>query len=42
MSIDITLGKTQISKMIQSGRYFGSWWGNLGEKALTTIAIFFS
>ena len=33
------LSKAQISKMIQSGGSFGSWLGNLGKKALTSIAI---
>ena len=39
MSNDIKLNKSQISKIIQSGGSFGSWLGNLGEKALTNIAI---
>ena len=39
MSTDIKLSKAQISKIIQSGRSFGSWLGNLGKKALTNIAI---
>ena len=39
MSTDIKLSKTQISQIIQSGRSFGSWFSNLGGKALTNIAI---
>ena len=39
MSTDIKLNKAQISKIIQSGRFFGSWSGNLWKKALTDIAI---
>ena len=39
MSADKKLGKTQIPKIIQSRRSFGSWLGNLGKKALTNIAI---
>ena len=32
MSRDIKLSKAQISKIIQSGVYFGSWLNNLGKK----------
>ena len=39
MSTDIKLSKTQISKIVQSGGSFGSWLGNLGKKALASIAI---
>ena len=39
MSTDIELSKAQTSKIIQSGGSFGSWLGNLGQKALTNIAI---
>ena len=39
MSTDIKLSKAQISKIIQSGRSFGPWSGNLGRKALTNVAI---
>ena len=39
MSTDIKLSKAQISKIIQPGRFFGSWLGNLRKKALTNIAI---
>ena len=39
MSTNIKLSKAQISKIIQSGGSFGSWLGNVGKKALTTIAI---
>ena len=39
MSTDIKLSKAQISNVIQSGRYFGSWLANLGKKALTNISI---
>ena len=42
MSIEIKLNKAQISKIIQSGGSFGFWLGNLGKKALTNIAFFFS
>ena len=34
------LSKAQISKIIQSGGSFGSWLGNLENKALTYITIF--
>ena len=37
MSTDIKLSKAQISKIIQSGGSFGSWFGNLGKKALKTL-----
>ena len=39
MSTDIKLSKAQISKIIQSGGSFGSWLGNLGNKAPTNIVI---
>ena len=39
VSTDIKLSRAQISKIIQSGEYFGSWLGNLGKKALANIAI---
>ena len=39
MSTDIKLSKAQVSKLIQSGGFFGSWLGNLGKKAVTNIAI---
>ena len=39
MSTEITLSEAQISKIIQSGRSFGSLLGDLGKKALITIAI---
>ena len=39
MSTNIKLSNIQISKIIQSGGSFGSWLGNVGKKALTTIAI---
>ena len=39
MSIDIKLSKTQVYKVINRGRSFGSWLGKLGEKAVTSIAI---
>ena len=38
MSTDIKLSQDQISKIIQSGRYFGFWLGNLGRKAITKSA----
>ena len=41
ISRDIKLSKTQISKIIQSAGSFGSWLGNLKEKARTNIAILF-
>ena len=40
MSTDTKLSKAQISKTIQSGRFFGPWSGNLGKKAITNIAIY--
>ena len=39
MSTDIKLNETQISKTIQPGGSFGSWFGNLEQKALNNIAI---
>ena len=39
MSTDIKLSKGQIFKIIQSGRSFDSWLGNLEKKALTNIEI---
>ena len=39
MSTDIKLGKSEISKIIQSGGFFGSWLGTFGKKAETNIAI---
>ena len=39
ISADIKLSKAKVSKIIQSGKSFGSWLDNLGEKALTNIAI---
>ena len=36
---DIRFSKAEISKIIQSHGYFGSWLGNLGKKALTNIAV---
>ena len=39
ISAKMTLSKTQTSKIIQSGGSFGSWFGNLGKKALTNVAI---
>ena len=39
MSTEIKLSKAQISKMIQSGGFFGSWLANLWNKSLTNIAI---
>ena len=39
MSTDIKLSKAHISKIIQSGGSFGSWFGNLGKKALKNIVI---
>ena len=38
MSTDIKLSKAKISKIIQSGRSFGSWLANLGKKALRNAA----
>ena len=32
MSTNIKLSKAQISKIIQSGRFYGSWLGNLWKK----------
>ena len=42
MSTDVKLGKAQISKIIQSGWLFGSWFCNLGKKALKNHAIPFT
>ena len=39
MSTDMKLSKAQISKIIQSCRFFGSLLGNIGKKSLTNIAI---
>ena len=39
MPTDIKLSKAQISKIIQSGEFLGSWFGNLGKKAPTNVAI---
>ena len=39
MSTDIKLSKTQISKIIQSGGFAGSWLANLGKKALENVVI---
>ena len=39
MSTDIKFSKAQLSKIIQSEGPFGSWLSNLGEKALTNVAI---
>ena len=39
MSTDIKLSEAQISKLIQSGGFFGSWLGNVGKISLTNIAI---
>ena len=36
---DIKLGKTHISKITQSGGSFGPRLANLGQKALTNVAI---
>ena len=41
MLTDIKLSKAQISKIIQSGRSFGYWLGNLGKKVLTKVPIHF-
>ena len=38
MLTDIKLGKTQMSPIVQSGRSFDFWLGNLGKKALKNIA----
>ena len=39
MSRDIKLSKAQLSKIIHSGRSFGSWLVDLEKKGLTNIAI---
>ena len=39
MSTDMKLSKAQVSKIIQSCRFFGSLLGNIGKKSLTNIAI---
>ena len=33
------LGKAEISKIIQSAGYFGSWLANLGKETLANVAI---
>ena len=38
MSTYIKLSKTQISKIIQSGRSSSSWLGNLGMKAIFLVS----
>ena len=38
MSTYIKLSKTQISKIIQSGRSSSSWLGNLGMKAIILVS----
>ena len=42
MSTDIKLSKAQISKIIQSGRFLGSWLEKLGKKVVTDLAISFA
>ena len=42
MSAGIKLSKAQISEIVQSGGFFGSWLGNLVRKALTNVAIPFA
>ena len=37
MSTDIKISKIQISKIIQSGRSFGSWVANLRKKSTNNI-----
>ena len=39
MSTDIELSEAKISKIIQSGGSFGSWFANLGKKAQTNVVI---
>ena len=39
MLTDTKLIKAQMSKIIQLGGSFGSWWGNSEKKALTNMAI---
>ena len=39
MSTNLKLNKAQTSKILQSGGFFCSWLGNLGKKALTSIAV---
>ena len=39
MSTDVKLSQAQISKIIQSGGSFGSWFANLGKIALTSVAV---
>ena len=40
ISTDLKLSKAQISKIIESIGYFGSWLWNLEKNALTSIAIY--
>ena len=44
MSTDIKLSKAQISKIIEPGKSFGPWVGNLGKKKKKhkQILLFFS
>ena len=42
MLTDIKLRKAQISKIIQSGGFLGSWLGKLGKKVVTDLAIPFA
>ena len=41
-STDIKLSKPYISKIIQSGGFFGSWLANLGEKCTKTCCYSFN
>ena len=39
MSTNIKLSKAQISEIIQSGGFFGSWLGTLGKKLITHLPV---
>ena len=39
MSTDIKFSKTKISKIVQSGEFFGSWSANLGKNAPKRVGI---
>ena len=38
---DVQLSNTQISKIIQTGEFLGSWLNKLGKKVVTGLAILF-
>ena len=42
MSTDIKVGKVKISKIIQSGGFFGSWLANFGKKSTKNCCYLFN